>query len=298
MKHPDVEKFSSKAASWDAGIPDISADAFDMIGRMLKSLRGFNIAIYKDKCIRRRIAIRIRATRCLSAEEYCQLLVENEAEVDHLLKVLTIHVSQFYRNQSTFEKLRKDILPPLFARSEQEGGDWLKVWSVGCSSGEEPYTIALILKNFFGAETVRKKVSILATDVDAGIIEVARKGIYGAERIVEVPQPILKRFFRAHDGTYHLAQEIKEMVTFRQGDLFYAGSYQESDLILCRNVLIYFERWQQEKIISGFADALRKGGILVLGKSEALFGESRKRFQTVCPVERIYRVEEKGFRER
>lgn len=269
---------------------DISADAFDMIRRILKNSKGFDLDIYKEKCIRRRIAIRIRATRCATAEEYGELLRHNIDEMDLLLKVLTIHVSQFFRNPPTFEKLRTEIIPYLLKVRGSAERDRLTFWSVGCASGEEPYSLALILKDSFPAEVARDRVSILATDVDTTILNVARLGIYGDERLPEAPEAIKQRWFSREGGKYHLLPEIKAMVEFKKSDLSCRDSFPESDLILCRNVLIYFERRQQEKILNGFADVLRKGGILVLGKSETLFGEIRTRFQTVCPIERIYRV--------
>lgn len=268
----------------------ISDDAFAMIRGILKSIKGFNLDIYKDKCIRRRIAIRIRATHCRSAEEYGEILRQKADEPDQLLKVLTIHVSQFFRNLPTFEKLRTEIIPYLFELRDANGRGRLTFWSVGCASGEEPYSLALILKEFFPKESVRERVDILATDVDTNILEAARLGIYGEERLAEVPETIRNRWFRKQDGQYHLLPEIKEMTDFIKSDLADRDSFPECDLILCRNVLIYFERQHQEKILNGFADVLRKGGILVMGKSETLFGTIRARFQTICPIERIYRV--------
>jgi chemotaxis protein methyltransferase CheR len=269
---------------------DISADAFEMIRATMKSAKGFNLDIYKDKCIRRRIAIRIRATHCRTAEEYGNLLRQNPLESDLLLKVLTIHVSQFFRNPSTFDKMRTEIIPYLFNATGTKEGEGLTFWSVGCASGEEPYSIALILKEFFPRETKKGRISILATDVDENILEAARSGVYGEERLVEVPESMKERWFSKEEGKYFLVPEIKEMAEFRKMDLFDRESFPESDLILCRNVLIYFEREQQERILNGFADVLRSGGILILGKSETLFGSIRARFQTICPVERIYRV--------
>jgi chemotaxis protein methyltransferase CheR len=207
-----------------------------------------------------------------------------------LLKVLTIHVSHFFRNPTTFEKLKTEIIPYLLTLRHNEGRGRLTFWSVGCANGEEPYSLALILKNFFPREVVKKQIAILATDVNANILETAKLGIYGEEGLVEVPESIRNRWFRSQNGKYHLLPEIKEMVEFNKSDLFDTDSFPESDLILCRNVLIYFERRQQEKILNGFADVLSKGGILVMGKSETLFGTIRERFQTICPIERIYQV--------
>jgi chemotaxis protein methyltransferase CheR len=269
---------------------DVSDKAFTVIGDILKSIKGFNLDIYKDKCIRRRIAIRIRATHSHTAEEYGELLRQNMAELDQLLKVLTIHVSQFFRNPPTFEKLRSEIIPYLLELRDKDGRGRLMFWSVGCASGEEPYSLALILKEFFPKEVIKESIAILATDVSAQILEVAKAGIYGEERLMEVPESIRERWFHRQDGKYHLLPELKVMVDFQNEDLFDIDSFPQSDLIVCRNVLIYFERRHQEKILNGFADVMRKGGILVLGKSETLFGSIRSRFQTICPVERIYRV--------
>ncbi len=269
---------------------DISPDAFAVIRNVLQSARGFNLDIYKDKCIRRRIAIRIRATNCRSAEEYGERLRQDPVEPDQLLKVLTIHVSQFFRNPPTFEKMRSEIIPYLLRVRNPGGTRRLTFWSVGCAGGEEPYSLAMILKESFLGEVVGKRISILATDVDTNVLEVARAALYGEERLGEIPAPLKERWFRRVADRYHLLPEIREMVDFRQGDLFATEAFPQSDLILCRNVLIYFERREQEKILNGFADVLGSGGVLILGKSEALLGAIRKRFQTICPIERIYRV--------
>ncbi len=286
MKPSDMER----PATTSADLPDISAEAFGTILRVLKSLRDFNLDIYKDKCVKRRIAIRIRKTSCSSATEYSELLMRDAAEPDHLLKVLTIHVSQFFRNPSTFRKLQDDIFPYLFSRCDTEQRDRLQIWSVGCAGGEEPYSAALILKEYFADRLARGEIAILGTDVDQDVLETAKKGAYREERLLEVPREIKERWFRATEGKFQLAPEIINMVTFRRSDLFDTGSFPASDLILCRNVLIYLERSHQEKILCGFADALRNGGVLVLGKAETLVGESRRRFQAICPIERIYRV--------
>ncbi|WP_243369857.1 protein-glutamate O-methyltransferase CheR [Geotalea sp. SG265] len=269
---------------------DISPESFGTISRVLKSLKGFNLSCYKDKCIKRRIGIRVRATHCASVEEYCDLLLDSETELELLYKVLTIHVSQFFRNPLIFRKLREEIIPQLIRQCRERDDRELRLWSVGCASGEEPYSLALILREFFSDELHDLKVSILATDVDTGTLQAARTGIYGEDRMAEVSDFLRMRYFTAAGSRYQLRPEVKEMVTFRQSDLFDTVAYPASDLILCRNVLIYFERAQQQKIMKGFADVLEQGGFLVLGKSETLSGPSRELFKTVCATERIYRA--------
>ena len=269
---------------------DISPESFGTIGKVLKSLKGFNLDCYKDKCIKRRIGIRVRATHCKTAEDYCDLLLGSEVELELLYKVLTIHVSQFFRNPLTFRKIKEEIIPQLIQQCKNRDHRELRLWSVGCASGEEPYSLAIILKEHFQEDLQDLNVSILATDVDADTLQAARAGVYGEDRMAEVPDPVKTRYFKQVGSKYHLLPDIKEMVTFRQSDLFDTSSYAVSDLILCRNVLIYFERSQQQKIMAGFATVLEQGGFLVLGKSETLFGPSRELFNTVCPIERIYRA--------
>lgn len=290
MNLPDTDTTAPTRDPLDREGIVISAETFETIGRILKNLKGFNLDIYKDKCIKRRIAIRVRATHCATAEEYCDYLLHRDDELDRLLKVLTIHVSQFFRNPPTFEKLKQEIIPTLFSICRKEGRAELKCWSVGCAGGEEPYSLALLFKESFAREMEHTRVSILATDVDTVILDQARRGEYPEERLLEVSPEMRKRWFTTEQGKYSLHPEIREMVDFRRGDLFDTAAFSESDLILCRNVLIYFERQQQEKIVNSFAEVLRPGGYLVLGKSETLVGECRRRFRTICPVERIYRV--------
>jgi len=269
--------------------PEISPETFELIGRILKAGCGFSLYGYKDKCVKRRINIRVRATQSPTPEAYGELLAGDAAEREQLLRVLTIHVSHFFRNPSTFEKIAREILPRLFR--ERGGSREIRILSVGCAGGEEPYSLALILRERFAEALAGGLVSIRATDVDAATLEVAREGLYRPDRLAEVAPELLERWFTPEGERYRLAQEIRSQVSFSQADLNDPGlPGGECDLIMCRNVLIYFERNCQEAILNGFADALGSGGVLVLGKSETLFGSARRRFRTLCPVERIYQV--------
>jgi chemotaxis protein methyltransferase CheR len=273
---------------------EISDEEFAQISHTLLLKRGFKLNAYKDRCVRRRIAIRIRANHCQTVKEYCTLLLSKKDELDLLLKVLTIHVSQFFRNFATFEKLRREIIPRLFAAARQNGAAELRFCSLGCASGEEPYTLALILAEHFTREMQATPVSIAAADVDATTLEQAKRGVFSQERLQEMPADYLQRYFSASGAGYQLAPEIMAMVNFSLGDMFDHLLYRDCDLLLCRNVLIYFSREQQEKIFRNIAGVLGRHGFLVLGKSETILGESRALFQTVCPVERMYRRHDAG----
>lgn len=268
---------------------EISDQAYEKIRRILKTLAGFQLLGYKDACIRRRISSRIRAAGCSSALEYTDLLMNNRAEPAQLIKTLTIHVSKFFRNQDTFNKLRDEIFPALFSHSMREERESLIIQSIGCAGGEEPYSLALILRSSFARELTRLKVAIHAMDIDQEVLRVAAEASYEPERMEETSPALKERFFTFRDGKYRLCDEIRNMVSFRCQDMLRPVPLECCDLILCRNVLIYFERGHQEALLKRFAASLRTGGVLVLGKSENLMGEVRDLFQTICPVERIYR---------
>jgi chemotaxis protein methyltransferase CheR len=284
-----MNRYSSKPILSNEKVFEISGEVLELIRDALKTRKGFNLSIYKDKCIMRRIATRIRATQSATAEAYGNLLLTGDGELDTLLKALTIHVSEFFRNPATYSKLEGEIFPYLFDLCKKEGKKNLKVWSAGCACGEEPYSLALIMKESFAAEMEQICCSIHATDVSAAVLEIAAKGLYGEDRLKAVPPELKLRYFACSDENFQLLPSIMGMVSFEQKDICHADAFPASDLIMCRNVLIYFERKHQEKILKGFADALPSGGILVLGKSESLLGETRKPFRTICPVERIYR---------
>jgi chemotaxis protein methyltransferase CheR len=274
--------------SWNdtAEIPD---PVYDRIRQILKTMAGFQLHGYKNACINRRISARIRSVGCASAREYQDYLLQTRSEPAELVKMLTINVSKFFRNPSTFSMLRKEILPSLFSRCLEGGRESLDIRSLGCASGEEPYTIAMILRDSFVQEMSRLHVSIHAMDIDPEVLRVAAEASYAQDRMDETPNAIRERFFTCRDNTYRLVPEIRNMVSFHYHDMLRPTPLDACDLILCRNVLIYFERKHQEAILKRFAESLRTGGILVLGKTETLMGGVRDLYQTLCPVERIYR---------
>lgn len=267
---------------------DIGDNELAEIGLILKQCRNFSISAYKDKCMKRRVAIRMRSNRCSSASDYCALLRQSERELDLLQKALTIHVSQFFRNPSMFEKLRKDILPALYQSCAEDKAP-LRICSLGCAGGEEPYSLAILLKEHFTAHLRRTVTTINATDIDEATLNAARKAEFSEDRLKDLPDQYREKYFYTSGSRIQLAGVIREMVTFHQNDITASESFQPCNLLLCRNTLIYFNRPDQEKILEGAADILPHGGILVLGKAETLVGNARNRFTVICPVERIYR---------
>ena len=271
-----------------ADSPDIGDDTLAEINLILEMRRNFSISIYKDKCMKRRIAIRMRSCRCLDAAAYCNLLRQSEQELDLLKKNLTIHVSQFFRNPSMFDKLHATVLPYLF-QSTFAHREPLRFYSIGCAGGEEAYSLGIILRQFFTSELQHTSPEIHAYDIDADILQAARQAEYNEDRLKDVTAPIRERYFVPHGGRMQLSADIRGMVTFHQQNIMDVASFEPCHLALCRNTLIYFTRPEQEKILRGIAQILPAGGIMILGKSETLVGDVRRLFATICPVERIYR---------
>lgn len=261
-------------------------EAFAEVRQVLLECRHFDIGMYKDRCLKRRIASRVRALGLNDPQAYLQVLRRDSTEVDLLMTALTIHVSQFFRNPSMFATLERSILPELIKQVRAEGRGAVRLWSAGCSSGEEPYSLALVAS---ALEPTEIPLQIQATDLSPAILEVAREALFEPQRLAEVPAAVRQRYFTEESGRFRLVAGVRKRVRFSCHNLLTDPDYPRADLILCRNVLIYFSRDEQEKILTRFAAALPQDGVLVLGKAEMLLGEARNLFRVASAAERIYR---------
>lgn len=249
-------------------------------------VRGFGCAAYKESCLRRRLAVRMRARGAHTFEEYARILREDDTEYERLLDALTINVTKFYRNRETWDTLARTYLPDLWAG--RAGA--VRAWSAGCASGEEPYTIAMLLLELARATGVEPAgARVDATDLDRTVLARAESGRFRAPAFEEMPPALAERYF-AGEGERQVAPEVRALVRFRLHDLLREPPPEPPyDLILCRNVVIYFDRPTQERLFLQFAEALEPGGALVLGKVETLVGEARQRLRLDDTRERIYR---------
>jgi chemotaxis methyl-accepting protein methylase len=242
--------------------------------------RGLSVSSYKEPCLRRRLAVRMRARGVHTFGDYAKLLDQVPAEFDLLLDALTINVTRFFRNPETYALIRERIVPPLSALAGP-----VAVWSAGSATGEEPYSLAIL----FAAQAGRARVRIDATDLDPGALAFLAKAEYPASAVTEVPKDLMARWFSA-GPPYRVAETARKLVHPIRHDLTReappAPPYQ---LIMCRNVVIYFDRATQEKLFERFYDALAPGGWLVLGKVETLFGKARTLFKTEDARERLFR---------
>jgi chemotaxis protein methyltransferase CheR len=251
--------------------------------------RGFACASYKERCLRRRIAVRMRARGVHTFEDYARLLDRDTAEYDRLLDALTINVTKFFRNPEVWDSMARSVIPRLLFLDVPV----IRVWSAGCASGEEAYTLAILFhREAVGARAVDRlgRIEIVGTDVDPASLEAAERAQYDENDFADTPPAIRRAYFDAKPP-FSPAPMVRAMVRFHRRDLIREappGGDARFQLIVCRNVLIYFDRTTQEALFEVFHRTLAPNGILVLGKVETLLGEARKRFTPIDTRERIF----------
>lgn len=256
--------------------------------RLIRERSGFHTEAYKEKCLRRRLAVRMRARGAHRYADYAAILERDPKEFERFLSAVTINVSKFFRNYEVWETLREEIVPALFALDTPE----IRIWSAGCAAGEEPYTMAILLLEYARAHRLEDRIGrmrILATDIDREILETARRAEYGDMALEEMPAELRARWFRTVGIRHRLHDDVKRLVRFEPLDLLADPLPQGQHLIFCRNVVIYFERDVQLDLFTRMADALMPEGILVLGKVETLFGTAARAFVPIANRGRIFR---------
>jgi chemotaxis protein methyltransferase CheR len=264
--------------------------AFAALTRKISREAGLTLDAYKHKCLRRRIAVRMRACGVQTYSDYQAVLDRTPAEYDRLKDAITINVTRFYRNAETWNLLRADLIREICRTNDGE----IRVWSAGCSSGEEPYTLTMLIADHLeqqGTPERLRQVTVDATDIDRECLERARAGRYRRDALGEIPANWIERYFE-HDGEdCRVIDRVRQRVHVRAADLSNDPPPRHNyHLILCRNVVIYFERPAQERVFATFARALAPGGFLVLGKVESLFGPARNLLTLLDPRERVYRL--------
>ena len=249
---------------------------------------GFRCASYKDKCLRRRIAVRMRAKGAYTANEYAGVLDTDPREYERLLRSLTVNVTKFFRNPETYSAIEKQVIPTLWSANT----DGIRVWSAGCASGEEPYSVAILFHKH-ATETRSEQrlanVDVLGTDIDSEVLGEAERAFYAESALVETPLGLRDRYFPQIAGLRTMLPEVKRLVRFEADDLLgFRPPVAEVQLVLCRNVIIYFERAAQDRLFEEFHRVLAPGGFLVLGKVETLLGDARALFTPINARERVF----------
>lgn len=237
----------------------------------IKRKTGIDLALYKEAQMKRRLTSLRQKRGHNSFATYFEALAKDQEMFYEFLDRMTINVSEFYRNPSRWEVLQNKILPRLYQESKK-----LKLWSAACSTGEEPYTLSLVLL----AKQYQKDATILASDIDEGAIAKAKQGVYSDRSLQDCPKDLLAKYFMKDSLTYQISPEVKRMVTFKKHNLLADTFDTGFDLIICRNVMIYFTEEAKHELYHKFSRALRPGGVLFVGSTEQIFQPQQYQFES------------------
>lgn len=267
---------SPRTSSGDTGSYPVLREAeFDFIRHVVSENAGIVLGPNKRQLVQGRVARRMRELGLPSYEAYCEHVREaGPEELVGLINALTTNVTSFFRENHHFEALASYMLPEALARNAASRR--IRIWSAGCSTGEEPYCLAMVASEGLPASQ-RWDFRILATDIDSDVIAQAQQGVYPLERVSAVPEKRLKRWFHRGSGpaagSVRVRDQIAQLITFRPLNLLHEWPMRGPfDIIFCRNVMIYFDQQTRERLIERFAQMLAPGGYLCIGHSESIHG--------------------------
>lgn len=246
---------------------------YEEFKRKVFQLTKIDLNCYKERQMRRRIDSLINKVKIKSYDEYVEALKTNKELLEEFVAYLTINVSEFYRNPEQWRLLENQVLPYLFDKF----GKRLKIWSAACSTGDEPYTLVMVLGKFVPLN----QIQITATDIDKQVLEKAQLGIYDEKSLKGLPEEFKKRYFHKLDERrYQISDEVKKCVKFSQHNLLKDPYPDHCDMIVCRNVMIYFTEEAKQVMYQKFNDALKKEGILFVGSTEQIIAPANYNFST------------------
>ncbi|HMM76003.1 MAG TPA: protein-glutamate O-methyltransferase CheR [Gammaproteobacteria bacterium] len=255
---------------------DFTDRHFQFLRKMVGEHAGINLGEAKRELVYGRIARRLRALGMRSFDDYCRLLEEApDGEIGNFINAITTNLTAFFREEHHFDFLRETLIPAWLARGSRPR---VRIWSAGCSTGEEPYSLAMTLREHMPASALAD-VAILATDIDTNVLAHAEAGVYDAARVENLPRARLQQWFKRGRGDnadrVRVVPELQQLIRFRQLNLMQDWPVKGPlDLIVCRNVVIYFDKPTQRRLFARFADKLAPRGHLIIGHSETLYNVS------------------------
>jgi len=273
------KKFVWLSTSQFGEIPELPWEEFEWFVQKIRDTMGLDLSGYKPERMKRRIEMLIRKYSCKSYKEYLKRMQKQPKKKDEFLDKLTINVTELFRNPEKWQELKEKFLPELL----RESGPRFRAWSAGCSSGEEPYSLAILLEELKAPPTAR----ILATDIDIGVLTKAQIGEYDERSMASTPPEYIQKYFIVRDGRYTVKPNVKERVQFKRHNLLQDPFEKGFDLIVCRNVVIYFEMEAKDQLYKKFSESLRTGGILFVGNTERIFNYKAIGLEVASPF--IYR---------
>lgn len=233
-------------------------------------LTGIDLSSYKERQMRRRIDSLIKRNNYDDYDAYYKALTTNGKLYDEFINYLTINVSEFYRNPAQWEILEKEIIPAILKNNRKP-----KIWSAACSTGEEPYSMVMMMSRFFDLNNIK----ITATDIDDGAINKAKNGVYISKSLVNLPKDFVNNFFEKAGENYKIKETVKKCVDFKHHNLLQDKYPDNCDLIICRNVMIYFTEEAKSIMYSKFRDSLTNWGILFVGSTEQIILPQRYKME-------------------
>ena len=253
---------------------DLTDKEFKLFQELIYRETGINMSDKKKKLVVARLSKRLRALNLANFTQYYEFLSDSEnadKELVNLINRVTTNKTNFFRENHHFEFLSKELLPRLIAQGETSGARRLRIWSAGCSSGEEPYTLAMVINEAFKARR-GWDIKILATDLDTEILQTAINGVYPTQLVSPIPKDYLIRYFSRDAQGYRVNQNLRSMIAFRKLNLMSPAfpMKQPFDIIFCRNVIIYFDAPTKEVLLDKFHYHLKTGGHIFIGHSESL----------------------------
>ncbi|MGM0644466.1 MAG: chemotaxis protein CheB [Thermodesulfobacteriota bacterium] len=275
---------SKKAMEPGPGKENKQQDWLNKIFAVLRTRVGHDFSYYKTSTILRRIERRMGLNHISGHETYLRFMRENPAEVDALFREFLIGVTSFFREPESFERLAKDILPDFFNKFSND--ETFRVWIPGCSTGEEVYSLAMVLLECLDRISGHIGIQLFGTDIDNDAIEKARQGVYPASISAHVSEDRLKRFFKEEEGSFRIKKEIRDCAVFSTQDIIKDPPFPRIHLLCCRNLLIYLDEKAQKKVLPVFHYTLNPGGILMLGSSETIgsFSNLFKPLNSKCKI--------------
>ena len=258
-----------------------------VIFRLFRSRFGIDFTQYRANTIHRRIERRMQLIRCRELADYVTILEGDVAELDALYRDLLVEVTHFFRDTRAFERLRREVIPSILDRALQPT-DEIRVWVPGCATGEEAYSLAMLLDESASQRSQQPVIKVFATDVHRNSLETASSGVYSAEALVNVPEDLREQYFSRHGDLFRVQRELRQMVIFAPHDITKDPPFTKIDLLSCRNVLIYLDPNVQRRVLSLFHFGMKVDGVMVLGPSESV-GDFSREFETIDQHWRMFR---------
>lgn len=285
----EIERFVGSAVTMIRSDGETTLASSSTIARILMLIKrrtGVDLSYYKESTIYRRIERRIGITNASSVDAYLETLQENPQEITTLYKEILIGVTKFFRDPEAFEVIQNRVIPALVAQSNPR--EQIRVWVPACSTGEEAYSLAILMAEYLEEHELQHSFRIFATDIDKDAIQFASQGLYPESIAADATPERLRKYFVKKGESYQIARQIRETVIFAYHNVFRDPPFRRIDLVSCRNLLIYFQSVLQQKVLSNFSFSLREHGFLMLGASESV-GDHGKYFDSYDIRWKIFR---------